>query len=413
MSWFQISSFEPLYKFELIGLLVSLAVYNGNTVPLNFPKALYRKLLGLPVNEIQHVRDGWPDKAKGFTELLAWDGKDDVGDVFTFSYEFSFDFWDKQVNVDMEKHSRDDDWLPLPKTTGGNRTHSRRPNSSGLASSAIKVNGTNKKPKSTGLAKATKWKGKGKLTADMIDKANNHVPSYELHTDWATPPAETGNGHDWATGPEYSLPNGEARSGQASVGDVKPLQHSQPQLTNGTSNDEEEAKLVTNENREQFVKDYIFWLTDKSIRRQYEAFARGFFVCLDKNALSIFNAEALQTMVEGLPDIDIDGLERVARYEEPYDSTHHIIKDFWTIVKEYSLQRKRQLLEFVTASDRVPANGVGSITFIIMRAGPDSERLPSSTTCFGRLLLPEYSSREKLQNKLDAALEHTRGFGNM
>jgi HECT-domain (ubiquitin-transferase) len=49
----------------------------------------------------------------------------------------------------------------------------------------------------------------------------------------------------------------------------------------------EEAELVTNANREQYVKDYISWLTDHSIAAQYEAFSRGFFVCLDRKSLTV------------------------------------------------------------------------------------------------------------------------------
>ncbi|KAI9709409.1 MAG: hypothetical protein M1812_007686 [Candelaria pacifica] len=405
-SWFQICSFEPLYKFELLGLLVSLAVYNGNTVPLNFPKALYRKLLSLPVTEIQHIRDGWPDKAKGFTELLAWDGEDDVGDVFAFSYEFSFDLWDKQVNLDMDRYRIYDGKMPFRGLIEMSHRGLYPPRSSGASSSPSGNHDKIERPRSPELAKTAKRKGKGKLTASPVDDAENCVPSDRLHS------AESNQGDASVPEKQFPLLNGEAKSGRANTGDFETAQQKQPALVNGTSHDEE-AKLVTNENRLQFVEDYIHWLTDISIRPQYEAFARGFFVCIDKTAVSLFNAEALQTMVEGIPDIDIDGLERVARYEEPYDSTQRVIKDFWIVVKNYPLKRQRQLLEFVTASDRVPANGVGSITFVIMRAGPDSERLPSSTTCFGRLLLPEYSSREKLKTKLDAALEHTRGFGNM
>ena len=48
---------------------------------------------------------------------------------------------------------------------------------------------------------------------------------------------------------------------------------------------DEDSATVTNETREQYVKDYVFWLTDKSIRPQYEAFHRGFLTCLDPTAL--------------------------------------------------------------------------------------------------------------------------------
>ena len=68
-------------------------------------------------------------------------------------------------------------------------------------------------------------------------------------------------------------------------------------------------------------------------------------------------------------------------------------------------------LEFVTASDRVPVNGIKSIQFIIQRNGSGDERLPTSMTCFGRLLLPQYSSRAVLEEKLTKAIENSAGFG--
>ncbi|UYV62397.1 hypothetical protein LAZ67_2000400 [Cordylochernes scorpioides] len=38
--------------------------------------------------------------------------------------------------------------------------------------------------------------------------------------------------------------------------------------------------------------------------------------------------------------------------------------------------------------------------FTIQRGGPDSELLPSSSTCFNILFLPQYSSKSKLKEKL-------------
>lgn len=75
------------------------------------------------------------------------------------------------------------------------------------------------------------------------------------------------------------------------------------------------------------------------------------------------------------------------------------------------LDRQRNILEFVTASDRVPLNGLGVLVFVIQRNGPDTDRLPTALTCFGRLLLPEYSSKEKLENRLLIAIENAKGFG--
>ena len=37
--------------------------------------------------------------------------------------------------------------------------------------------------------------------------------------------------------------------------------------------------------------------------------------------------------------------------------------------------------------------------------------LPTSSTCFGKLLLPEYADREKLERKVRLALQNSKGFG--
>jgi hypothetical protein len=42
---------------------------------------------------------------------------------------------------------------------------------------------------------------------------------------------------------------------------------------------------------------------------------------------------------------------------------------------------------------------------------PHTECRAASQTCFYTLLLPEYSSKEKMRAKLLAAIKHAEGFG--
>lgn len=209
-----------------------------------------------------------------------------------------------------------------------------------------------------------------------------------------------------------SVPNAPTLSRTSSIevkGISTPVSIDSDMLENNTT---EEAALVTNDNRGQYVKDYILWLTHKSIEPQYEAFARGLYVCLDRTSLSLFTAEALKTLVEGYTDIDINELEKTATYEE-YTAEDPTIIDFWDVVRNMSSNQHKQLLEFVTASDRVPVNGLKSVTFLIQRHGEDDTRLPGSSTCYGRLLLPQYSSKEIMKEKLTKAIENSVGFGQL
>ncbi|KAH7410688.1 HECT-domain-containing protein-like protein [Cadophora sp. MPI-SDFR-AT-0126] len=293
MTWFMPGSPEPLWKFELIGMIVSLAVYNGLTLPVTFPKALYRKLLDEEVTELHHIADGWTDLANGLTTLLEWDEKDGlVEDVFARTYEFSVEQFGQPVSREMG-------------------------------------------------ASATHW-------------------------------------------PQFS----ELQSNS------NPL----------------DAPSVTNENRNNYVSDYIRWLTDVSIQPQFEAFKKGFFSCIDRRSITLFDPDTLQSVVEGIQEIDISEMRRATRYIG-WDASHRSIRDFWSIVKRYDLSQKRKLLEFVTASDRVPVGGMRNLQFTLQRNGIDDGHLPSSYTCYGILLLPEYSSREVLRDKLAMALENSKGFG--
>lgn len=50
-------------------------------------------------------------------------------------------------------------------------------------------------------------------------------------------------------------------------------------------------------------------------------------------------------------------------------------RQFWAIVhQDLTNEQKKQLLLFVTASDRVPVGGLKELTFYIQRNGPDSDR---------------------------------------
>lgn len=322
MSWFQPCALEPLYKFELLGLLTSLAIYNGLTLPITFPLALYRKLLDMPVTSLEHVRDGWPELAKGLTDLLTWsDGN--VEDVFMRSYVFSAEALGSTLFVDMERVGRNDIWPPT---------------------------------------KADKGKGTEDSTSFGSVQGRLRTSSAEDESH-GSPHSSTEGSDGW-----INLANDFRDSEDASISG-KAAQNLRPRTNSITS----QASMVTNENREQYVMDYIFWLTDKSIRPQYEAFARGFFVCLDQKALSIFTPNALQSVVEGIQEIDVNALEQTARYENGYHADHRIIKDFWHVVRQFSPEKVRQLLEFVTASDRIPVNGIRSIMFVIQRNGTSDE----------------------------------------
>jgi ubiquitin-protein ligase E3 A len=71
--------------------------------------------------------------------------------------------------------------------------------------------------------------------------------------------------------------------------------------------------------------------------------------------------------------------------------------DLWEILLSFEEANKKKFLSFVTGSDRAPVAGLKSLELVIKRNGPDSDNLPTAHTCFNVLMLPCYSSKERLK----------------
>ncbi|XP_052902298.1 ubiquitin-protein ligase E3A [Anopheles moucheti] len=170
--------------------------------------------------------------------------------------------------------------------------------------------------------------------------------------------------------------------------------------------------FVTQDNKQEFVELYSDFMLNKSIEKQFNAFRRGFQMVTDESLLHLlFRPEEVELIVCGSKEFDFDELEQSTEYQGGFTAESQTIKDFWSIVHGLSMEVKRKLLQFTTGSDRVPVGGLSRLKLVIARNGPDSDRLPTSHTCFNVLLLPEYESKEKLEERLLKAINYSKGFG--
>lgn len=168
---------------------------------------------------------------------------------------------------------------------------------------------------------------------------------------------------------------------------------------------------VTTENCKEYVDLYTDWLLNQSIAQYFEPFKQGFDLVMGHSSLAdLFRAEELELLICGSKEWDLDALEESTRYDG-FTRTSPVIVDFWKIVREYSETEKKQLLAFITGSDRIPIGGLAKLKFIIVKNGGDSDRLPTAHTCFNALLLCDYSSKEKLRERLTKAISYAKGFG--
>lgn len=202
-------------------------------------------------------------------------------------------------------------------------------------------------------------------------------------------------------------------------------------------------KLVTKTNRGEFVRKVVQYYLEDSVKRQFEPLKQGFFKVAGSHALTLFRPQEIEQLIRGnlLEDINIRKLKKITKYKNwlappsvpplnptvgagppmpPGTSTVHaqiplpqVVEWFWQIFEcELSATQRQQLLMFVTGSDRIPATGVRGMVFKIscLGGGADSDRLPVAHTCFNELCLYNYSSRNKLLQKLLIAITESQGF---
>ena len=171
------------------------------------------------------------------------------------------------------------------------------------------------------------------------------------------------------------------------------------------------SRPVTSSNRREYVELYSDFILNKSVERSFSAFAHGFMMVCGGLALSLFRYDELELLVCGLPHLDFTELEKKARYEGGYSASHPTIRAFWEVVQGFNIDQKKRFLSFTTGCDRAPIGGLGQLTLVVQRGGPDTSHLPTAHTCFNTILIPEYSSKKKLREKILVAIDNAQGFG--
>ncbi|PWA89958.1 ubiquitin-protein ligase 1 [Artemisia annua] len=174
---------------------------------------------------------------------------------------------------------------------------------------------------------------------------------------------------------------------------------------------------VTEETKHEYV-DLVAHILTNAIRPQINSFLEGFNELIPRDLISIFNDKELELLISGLPEIDLDDLKANTEYTG-YTVGTNVVIWFWEVVKAFNKEDRARLLQFVTGTSKVPLEGFkalqgisGPQRFQIHKAYGAPERLPSAHTCFNQLDLPEYTSKEQLQERLLLAIhEASEGFG--
>ena len=122
--------------------------------------------------------------------------------------------------------------------------------------------------------------------------------------------------------------------------------------------------------------------------------------------------------------VDVDDLKRHTVYSGGYTRDSRTVAMFWEAVSGYTPAERRALLKFVTSSSRPPVQGFKHLhpPFTIHKVnceapsvfsfigGSDVDRLPSASTCFNVLKLPNYKRSATMRDKVKYAVTSGAGF---
>ncbi|XP_076126988.1 ubiquitin-protein ligase E3B [Alosa pseudoharengus] len=195
---------------------------------------------------------------------------------------------------------------------------------------------------------------------------------------------------------------------------------------------------VTNENKISYIHLMAHFRMHTQIKEQTAAFIRGFRCIINHEWLHMFSTPEVQRLVSGdNAEIDLDDLKKHTVYYGGFHSSHRVIIWLWDILSsDFTPEERAMFLKFVTSCSRPPLLGfaylkppfsircvevsddqdtgdtLGSVLrgFFTIRKKEPGGRLPTSSTCFNLLKLPNYSKKSILRDKLRYAISMNTGF---
>jgi len=172
---------------------------------------------------------------------------------------------------------------------------------------------------------------------------------------------------------------------------------------------------VTDENYHKYLEAILKYRMLECVKPQMKELLLGFFDVIPEPLLTIFDFQELELLLCGLPKIDMDDWKAHTEYSGEYSESgfrHVVCKWFWEIVTDFSQEMRVRLLQFVTGTSGVPAQGFGVLQsndgnfrrFTINGVALGVCLYPRAHTCFNRIDLPLYESKDELSQRLKLAV---------
>ncbi|RMZ81692.1 hypothetical protein DV737_g2391, partial [Chaetothyriales sp. CBS 132003] len=176
---------------------------------------------------------------------------------------------------------------------------------------------------------------------------------------------------------------------------------------------------VTMDNLDLYIDRVLDLSLGSGVGRQIDAFKAGFSQVFSYTSLKAFTSNEL-VMLFGRADEDwsIETLMDSVKADHGFNMDSKSVKHLLQTMSELSMEERRDFLQFVTGSPKLPIGGFKSLTPMFTVVCKPSEPpytsddyLPSVMTCVNYLKLPDYSSQGILKERLRVAIKEGQVAG--
>jgi len=172
---------------------------------------------------------------------------------------------------------------------------------------------------------------------------------------------------------------------------------------------------VDNDNYPEYLEANLKYRLLDRVKPQMNELLLGFFDVIPEPLLTIFDFQELELIMCGMPKIDMDDWKDNTEYSGEYDEEgphHKVCQWFWEVVSDFDQEMRARCLQFVTGTSGVPARGFGVLQgndgnvrkFTIHGISISICLYPRAHTCFNRIDLPIYETKDDLYERLKLAV---------
>lgn len=165
---------------------------------------------------------------------------------------------------------------------------------------------------------------------------------------------------------------------------------------------------VTDDNKAEYLHLKLRYLMLDRYAPQLQALSLGLFEVIPQENLMVFDYQELELVLCGLPEIDLADWRRNTTVAPNFGDHMCIVEWFWEVIAQLTEDERARFLQFSTGSSRVPVQGFRGLTsydgriclFSLRPLSHQTKGFPKVHTCFNRVELPLYETKEELEDAI-------------